>query len=100
MNWIPEKSIVNTCKLSTLGVDFFTASLLRIPGNIVLSVLRFCRVELAVRDDIRREQLLTRSVLMVPPPTQDTTVVATTTWGWDQKWTLSGTDSKSARGSS
>ena len=27
MNWISEKSKVNTCKMFTLGVDFLTASL-------------------------------------------------------------------------
>ena len=37
-NWISEKSIVNTCKMFTLGVDFFTASLPRIPGHMVLSL--------------------------------------------------------------
>ena len=44
--WISEKSIVNTCKMFTLRVDFLAASLPRIPGYMVLFfVLRSCRVE-------------------------------------------------------
>ena len=35
-NWISEKSIVNTCKMSALRVNSFAASLPRIPGNMVL----------------------------------------------------------------
>ena len=33
---VSEKAIVNTCKMSTLGVDFLAASLPRIPGYMVL----------------------------------------------------------------
>ena len=33
-----EKSIENTCKMFTLGVDFLTASLPRIPGHVVFSL--------------------------------------------------------------
>ena len=36
INWISEKSIVNTCKMFTLRVDFLAASLPRIPGHMVL----------------------------------------------------------------
>ena len=36
MNWISEKSIVNTCKMSTLRVNFLAASPPRIPGCVVL----------------------------------------------------------------
>ena len=36
INWISEKSIVNTCKMFTLAIDFLTASLPRIPGYMVL----------------------------------------------------------------
>ena len=36
INWISEKSIVNTCKMFTLGVDFLAASLPLIPGYMVL----------------------------------------------------------------
>ena len=36
INWISEKSIVNTCKMSTLRVNFLAASLPRIPGDMVL----------------------------------------------------------------
>ena len=36
INWISEKSIVNTCKMFTLRVDFLTASLPRIPSSMVL----------------------------------------------------------------
>ena len=38
MNWISGKSIVNTCKMFTLGVDFLTASLPRIPSHVVFSL--------------------------------------------------------------
>ena len=36
VNWISEKSIVNTCKMFTLRVDFLAAPLPRIPGYMVL----------------------------------------------------------------
>ena len=36
VNWISEKSIVNTCKMFTLTVDVLTASLPRIPRLMVL----------------------------------------------------------------
>ena len=36
INWISEKSIVNTCKMSTLSVNFLAASLPRIPSFLVL----------------------------------------------------------------
>ena len=36
INWISEKSIVNTCNMLTLRVDFLTASLPRIPGLMVI----------------------------------------------------------------
>ena len=36
--WISEKSIVNTCKMFTLRVDVLTASLPRIPSQVVLSL--------------------------------------------------------------
>ena len=36
INWISEKSIVDTCKMSTLRVNFLAASLPRIPGYMVL----------------------------------------------------------------
>ena len=36
INWIYEKSIVNTCKMSTLRVNFLAASLPRIAGHMVL----------------------------------------------------------------
>ena len=35
-NWISEKSIVNTCKMFTLKVDFLSTSLPRIPSQMVL----------------------------------------------------------------
>ena len=38
INWISEKSIVNTCKMFSFGVDFFTASLPRIPSQVVFSL--------------------------------------------------------------
>ena len=38
INRISEKSIVNTCKIFTLGVDFLTASLPRIPSQVVFSL--------------------------------------------------------------
>ena len=38
MNRISEKSIVNTCKMYTLGVDFLTASLQRIPSQVEFSL--------------------------------------------------------------
>ena len=42
INWISEKSIVNTCKMFILEVDVLTTSLPRIP---VLFVFRSCRVK-------------------------------------------------------
>ena len=36
INWISEESIVNTCEMSTLRVNFLAASLPRIPGPRVL----------------------------------------------------------------
>ena len=36
INWIAEKSIVSTCKMSSLRVNFLAASLPRIPGYMVL----------------------------------------------------------------
>ena len=36
INWVSEKSIVNTCKVSTLRVNFLAASLPRIPSFLVL----------------------------------------------------------------
>ena len=36
INWISEKSTVNTCKMFTLRFDFLAASLPRIPSHIVL----------------------------------------------------------------
>ena len=49
MNWIYEKSIVNTCKMSTLRVNFLAASLPRIPRynhnfNIVKDASGSCAV--------------------------------------------------------
>ena len=38
MNLISEESIVNTCKMSTLRVNFLAASLPRIPGHMVFSL--------------------------------------------------------------
>ena len=38
INWISEKSIVNTCKMFTLKVDFLSASLPRIPDHMVFSL--------------------------------------------------------------
>ena len=38
MHWISEKSIVNTCEMFTLEVDFLEASLPRIPSQVVFSV--------------------------------------------------------------
>ena len=37
-NWISEKSIVKTCKMFPLRVDFLTAPLPRIPSQMVLSL--------------------------------------------------------------
>ena len=36
INRISEKSIVNTCKMSTLGVDFLAASLPRVPSHMMV----------------------------------------------------------------
>ena len=38
INWIYEKSIVNTCKMSTFRVNFPAASPPRIPGQVILSL--------------------------------------------------------------
>ena len=38
INWIFEKSIVNTCEMFTFRVDFLAASLPRIPSQMVLSL--------------------------------------------------------------
>ena len=38
INWISEKSIVNTCKMSTLRVNFLAASHPRIPSQVVFSL--------------------------------------------------------------
>ena len=39
INWISEESIVNTCKMFTMRVNFLAASLPRIPGCMVLYLL-------------------------------------------------------------
>ena len=39
-----DTSIVNTCKMFTMGVDFLTASLPRIPSHVVLSLYFFLAV--------------------------------------------------------
>ena len=38
ISWISEKSIMNTCKMFTLRVDILSASLPRIPSQMLLSL--------------------------------------------------------------
>ena len=38
INWISEKSIVSTCKMFTLGDDFLTTSLPRVPSRVIFSL--------------------------------------------------------------